>query len=87
MLLAIVGPKWLGSSRGEVESVTFSKAGGRLAVGGNDATIEWWNVSSGQRLAAATGHVRNVAAQTFSPDGNRFASGGDSATIDVWSAN
>jgi WD40 repeat protein len=71
----------------EVESVAFSKAGGRLAVGGNDGTIEWWNVATGQRLATVTGHVRNVQALAFSPDGSRFASGGDNTTIDIWSAD
>jgi WD40 repeat protein len=51
----------------------FSADGRRLAVGGNDGTVEVWDRRTGRPVCSWQGHPRLVCAVALSPDGTALA--------------
>lgn len=64
----------------------FSPDGKVLATGRWTGEVSLWDVSSGQRLAALTGHTRDVRALAFSPDGRLLATGDVGGQLRLWDA-
>jgi len=78
----------LSGGSGPVRSIAFSPDDKRVAAGAqNTGQIEVWDVASGQRLAALTGHGAGVEALQFTPDGTRVASGSFDQTVRIWDAD
>lgn len=60
---------------GPVYTVAWSPDGTRIASGGNDSTVQVWNVRTGRRLLLYTGHVGTVYTVAWSPDAFRLGTG------------
>ncbi|MCL4740878.1 MAG: protein kinase [Phycisphaerales bacterium] len=65
-------------------SVAISPDGRTLAAGTFGATVEFFNIDSGERTIGAARHHLVVAGLAFSPDGRTLASGGDDGTVKLW---
>lgn len=68
---------------GTVFTISFSPDSNILASTGY-ASVNLWQVDSGEKIAALTAHTGWVNAVTFSPDGSTLMSGGDDATLRIW---
>ncbi|HEV3023362.1 MAG TPA: sigma-70 family RNA polymerase sigma factor, partial [Pirellulales bacterium] len=74
--------------RGDVQVVVFSPAGDRLASGGADGSIRFWDVATMQPIGKLDGSAgRGVSSLSFAPGGDRLASGSDDGTLDLWDLN
>ena len=78
-------PKSLGKDMKPVNSVAFSpaKTTSILVSGGEDGLV-FWDVASGERLAAPLEDGKAVNSVAFSPDGTTLASGRQDGTIVLW---
>lgn len=61
---------------GEIFALDFSADGKKLAVGGSGAEATIYEVESGARLAACTGHEAGIYTLAFHPDGQELATAG-----------
>jgi WD40 repeat protein len=68
----------------KIHSVAFSPDGKMLVSGGNDRTVNIWDVSSGRLIRTFEGHNELVTSVTFSPDGKTIASGSFDKTLKLW---
>ncbi|NWF61537.1 MAG: protein kinase [Fischerella sp.] len=68
----------------DVNSVTFSPDGQKLATGSDDKTIKVWNVATKEEILTLKGHSEWVWSLAFSPDGQTLASAGADKTIKIW---
>jgi ribosome assembly protein 4 len=64
--------------------VSFSPDGQKLASGGGDLTVRFWDVGTSMPLHTCTGHKHHVLCTVWSPDGRTFVSGDRSGTLLVW---
>lgn len=64
--------------------VAFSPDGKRLASGGGDATVRFWDINTGTPLHTCRGHKNHVLCTAWSPDGTRFISGDRNGEIRIW---
>lgn len=64
--------------------VSFSPCGTRLASGGGDATVRFWNASTSTPWRTCKGHKHWVLCTAWSPDGLRFASADKNGEIRLW---
>jgi WD40 repeat protein len=65
-------------------NVAFSRDGW-LATGGEENTVQIWNVETGEELRPPLrGHNGEVYALAVSPDGRWLASGGEDSEVKVW---
>jgi WD40 repeat protein len=69
---------------GNVECVAFS--GKRLASGGEDKTVRFWDAMTRREVLALRGHTDRCGCVAFSPDGWRLASASSDRTIRIWDA-
>jgi WD40 repeat protein/transcriptional regulator with XRE-family HTH domain len=85
-LLAQVHPTlFLHAQTGSVRALAYSPEGHILAAGGDDHSIQLWNMASGKPIGSPlTGHTGAVASLAFSPDGMLLASGSADQTIRLW---
>jgi RNA polymerase sigma factor (sigma-70 family) len=68
-------------------AAAFSPSGRLLATGDYSGVVHLWEVASGCRVCAFTGHRRPVMAVAFSADGGTLISGSDDCTAIVWDVN
>jgi len=64
--------------------VSYSPDGQRLASGGGDTTVRFWDVSSSTPKHTCRGHRHHVLCTAWSPDGKRFASADYTGEIRLW---
>jgi WD40 repeat protein/energy-coupling factor transporter ATP-binding protein EcfA2 len=70
-----------------VWSVAFSPDGRTLAAGGQDNSVKFWDLASGERsLPDLVGHTKTVTAVAYSPDRRLLATAGRDATVRLWDA-
>ncbi len=70
--------------QGNVNEISFSPDGQRIATAGEDGTARIWNLQ-GQQLALLDGHQGEVYGISFSPDGQRIATYGlVDGTARIW---
>eukprot|EP00516_Mucochytrium_quahogii_P004121 CAMPEP_0203761614 /NCGR_PEP_ID=MMETSP0098-20131031/14658_1 /ASSEMBLY_ACC=CAM_ASM_000208 /TAXON_ID=96639 /ORGANISM=" , Strain NY0313808BC1" /LENGTH=504 /DNA_ID=CAMNT_0050655677 /DNA_START=350 /DNA_END=1864 /DNA_ORIENTATION=+ len=65
-------------------NVSFSPEGDRLASGGGDTTVRFWNISTRTPRFVCKGHKNHVLCGQWSPDGMKFASGDKSGTVIIF---
>jgi WD40 repeat protein len=71
---------------GVVRAVAFSPNGKFLASASEDGRIIFWDVSTGNKLAAFEKHFGAVTSLAFLPDG-RLVSGSMDTTVRIWDVN
>jgi WD40 repeat protein len=71
---------------GWVSSVSFTADGQRLVSGGRDQAVKFWDVRSGQQLAALSGEGKEIEALALSRDGHWVAAESPSNTSILWDA-
>lgn len=64
--------------------VSFSPDGWRLASGGGDTTVRFWDVSTRTPRSVCRGHKHHVLCTSWAPDGKRFASADKTGCIRLW---
>ncbi|ARV59031.1 hypothetical protein BZZ01_10625 [Nostocales cyanobacterium HT-58-2] len=69
--------------KGSVNSVSFNADGNMLASGGEDHTINVWNVATGKKLRTLSGHQDSVNSVSFNRDG-MIASVSSDRTVKIW---
>ncbi|EKM58866.1 uncharacterized protein PHACADRAFT_248966 [Phanerochaete carnosa HHB-10118-sp] len=69
-----------------ITAVGFSANDQHLVSGSADASVVVWNVQSGERVFAMSGHGARVSDVTYTPDGSRIVSVSDDGSIKVWDA-
>ncbi len=67
-----------------INAMAFSPDGQMIASGGEDNTVQFWDVSTGTLLRTLKGHTDRIASVAFSPDGGLLASGSNDSTINLW---
>jgi WD40 repeat protein len=72
-------------------AVAWGPSGERLVSGGDDGTLRWWDMQSGECVREPClgdryreAHQGTVQALKVSPDGSRLASCGDDGAIRLW---
>jgi WD40 repeat protein/serine/threonine protein kinase len=71
---------------GDVNSVTCSPDGKRIASAGGDLTVKVWEAATGKELLSLKGHREGVLSVAFSANGQRIAAGGGDNTARIWEA-
>jgi WD40 repeat protein len=71
---------------GWVTSIAFSADGQRLASGGWDETVKFWEVPSGEKLSTVEGKIKRVEAVAFSRDGRWLAAENSNYAVTLWDA-
>jgi len=64
--------------------ITYSPDGTRLASGGGDTTVRFWNVTTSMPSHTCVGHRHHVLCTAWSPDGECFVSSDKSGEIRIW---
>jgi WD40 repeat protein len=64
--------------------MAFNSDWSKLATVSGEATVKYWDVSSGERLLLLTGHTDTIFDVAFSPDGNHLVTPSSDYTIRVW---
>ena len=68
----------------DVNSVSFSPDGSKIASASGDKTVKVWDLKRGKCLQTLEGHVRGVTSVSFSPEGTKAASASYDKTVKVW---
>jgi WD40 repeat protein/transcriptional regulator with XRE-family HTH domain len=71
---------------GTVYSLTFSPDGNHLVTGSSIMSWVLWDISTGQRLLTAFGHVSLVTRVVFDSTGKRLATASEDGTAKIWDA-
>jgi len=67
----------------DIEVITLSPDGKRLATASDDGTIRMWTIADESSLVL-TGHDGPIETLAFSPDGTTLASGGSDGIVFLW---
>ncbi|MEV0391351.1 WD40 repeat domain-containing protein, partial [Nonomuraea sp. NPDC050643] len=70
----------------EVTAAAFSAGGAFLAAGTADGSLIVWDVATGRRRGAPTGHAERVTSLAFAPTGALLLSGSADRTARLWDA-
>lgn len=65
-------------------TVGVSRDGSRAVSGDYRGVVSYWDVETGKRLAALSGHSAAVRSVKITPDGSHALSGSEDATIKIW---
>ncbi len=68
----------------QVWSIAFSPDGRTLISGGEDCAVRWWDVVTGECLAAWTAHEDWIRSVAFSTDNRSIATGSHDCGIKIW---
>ncbi|KAJ1984399.1 WD repeat-containing protein 83 [Dimargaris verticillata] len=74
----------LTAHRGAVNACTFTTTGSYLLTGGQDRTIQLWNIATGDNVSVFHGHGWAVHDIAVAPTDTRFASGGGDRGVFLW---
>jgi eukaryotic-like serine/threonine-protein kinase len=69
-----------------VLSLAWEPSSRFVATGSNDATVQVWDATTGQRHVTYLGHTAIINSLAWSPDGRFIVSGSDDHTAQVWDA-
>lgn len=69
---------------GPVKTVSFSPDGRFLASGGEDKTVQIWDMATQSRIRVLTKHQASIESLAFSPDGRWLVSGGSDRRAVLW---
>ncbi len=72
--------------RGQVNAVSWSPNGSRVATGGQDLTVQVWDALTGGNVVVYRGHTQWIWAVDWQPNSQLVASGSSDATVKVWNA-
>jgi ribosome assembly protein 4 len=64
--------------------VSFSPDGNRLASGGGDTTVRFWNIQTCSPIRSCTGHRNHVLCTAWAPNGEIFISADRGGEIRAW---
>jgi len=67
-------------------ALLFHPNGSRLASGGGDGALLWWDIDAGKQANALAESSMNIKVLAVAPDGAFLAAGGDGGRLDVWNA-
>ena len=67
--------------------VQYSPNGRRLASGGGDTTVRFWDVYTSTPKHTCKGHKNHVLCTSWSPDAERFVSADKNGVLIVWDPN
>jgi WD40 repeat protein len=70
--------------RGGVWSVAFAPAGQTLVTGSDDATLRFWDATTGRQKAERSGHDSVVLVVAFAHSGKFLATGGGNGVLRLW---
>jgi WD40 repeat protein len=73
----LVGRSW-------VSDIGFNPNGNTIATSNYDATVQLWDLSSGECIGTFVGHSKWINSINFSPDGRYLASCSEDGTIRIW---
>src|SRR5262249_5516686 len=73
--------------RGVIESVAWSPDGKRLAVGGSDRVVRFYDTTRWQVLSQLPPQQTATMVMTFSPDGLRLATLGNDGAVKLWAVS
>lgn len=75
-----------GHAPGHIDRLIFTVDGARLLSAGNDHTIRWWNVATGEAELVGSEHTDWVGGLDCSADGKWIASGDGAGRVLLWNA-
>jgi ribosome assembly protein 4 len=64
--------------------VSYSPNGQRLASGGGDAAVRFWNVTTSMPSHTCLGHRNHILCAVWTPDGDSFISADRNGEIRIW---
>ena len=68
----------------KILSLAFSPNGTRVAIVGDDNSLQVFDAATGEKLQSLSGHTSGINAAAFSPDGLQVVSGGEDNLVRVW---